>query len=135
MISTAREIAQAASNAINSSLRIASPSKVTIESGEYVGQGLAVGMENMIPTVKQVSYELGEGGLYGFDYTPESSSVTNNTQAVENNTISPVFNLTINGGNVSESRATERQVKRWVKEAIEEIADSMDRRRPRLQQI
>ena len=135
VISTAREIAQAASNAINSSLRIASPSKVTIESGEYVGQGLAVGMENMIPTVKQVSYELGEGGLYGFDYTPESSSVTNNTQAVENNTISPVFNLTINGGNVSESRATERQVKRWVKEAIEEIADSMDRRRPRLQQI
>lgn len=135
VISTAREIAQAASNAINSSLRIASPSRVTIESGEYVGQGLAVGMENMIPTVKQVSYELGEGGLYGFDYTPESSSVTNNTQAVENNTISPVFNLTINGGNISEGRATERQVKRWVKEAIEEITDSMDRRRPRLQQI
>lgn len=45
VIATARNIAQQAAAAVNSALQIHSPSRLMMRSGEYVDEGLAVGME------------------------------------------------------------------------------------------
>lgn len=69
-------------------------------------------------------------------YTPEnssypSSSKTNNT---ENNTYSPVFNLTINGSD-GDDRTMYRKFKRWFDEAMEEMFTSMDNKSPKLREV
>lgn len=53
-----------------------------------------------------------------------------NSYTVENNTYAPVFNLTISGTN--DDRATARKVKKWVREAMDETFESMNRRSPKL---
>lgn len=65
-------------------------------------------------------------------YTPEGGSYSQSNN-VENNNYSPVFNLTINGS--SDERATERKVKRWVNDAINETFASMARKKPRLREV
>lgn len=52
VMSTASSIANAAAQAVNSALQIHSPSKLMIESGQYTGEGLAVGMENRTSDVR-----------------------------------------------------------------------------------
>lgn len=42
----ARDIANTAANAVNSALQIHSPSQLMMESGQYTGEGLAIGMES-----------------------------------------------------------------------------------------
>lgn len=64
-------------------------------------------------------------------YTPESSY--RGVAVTENNSYSPVFNLTINGS--TNDRETERKVKRWISEAMEEVFDSMSRKNPRLREV
>ena len=46
VIKAAKKIAEAAKNGVNDGLKIESPSKVMMESGEYVVEGLAEGMED-----------------------------------------------------------------------------------------
>lgn len=59
-------------------------------------------------------------------YTPENSGTAVNNERVENNTYSPVFNLTISGD--GDSRAMERKVKRWIKEAMDDTFANMGRK-------
>lgn len=67
-------------------------------------------------------------------YTPESSApVTGTTNVRGGDVYSPVFNLTISGS--GDDRATERKVKRWIKEALDETFDGMARRNPRLREV
>lgn len=88
--------------------------------------GNLLGMQTNIP-----KYDLSGISLSG--YTPENSLATNsNFVTTENNSYAPVFNLSING---SADRNTERQVKQWIKEALNETFESMSRKSPRLQQI
>lgn len=66
--------------------------------------------------------------------TPESDiSTYSQTNKVENNTYSPVFNLTINGD--TNDRTTERKVKRWIKEAMDDVFTSIERKNRRLQEV
>ena len=58
-------------------------------------------------------------------YSPESSGTTINNHN-ETNNYSPVFNLTLNGSN--NDRETQRKVKRWIQEAMNEMFDSMSRK-------
>ncbi len=51
----AQSIAQAAASAVNSALQIHSPSKVLTRSGQYAGEGVAVGMENMSGRVQSAA--------------------------------------------------------------------------------
>ncbi len=51
----AQSIAQAAANAVNSALQIRSPSRVLTRSGQYAGEGVAVGMENMYGRVQSAA--------------------------------------------------------------------------------
>ena len=46
-MAAAASIASAASAAVNSALKIHSPSRVMVESGKFTGQGLVVGMQGM----------------------------------------------------------------------------------------
>lgn len=46
VMAAAQSVASAAANAVNSALKIHSPSRLMIESGQYTGEGLAIGMES-----------------------------------------------------------------------------------------
>lgn len=48
---------------INDALKIKSPSRVTMETGKYVAEGLALGMEKQMPTVKKASTMLGHAAV------------------------------------------------------------------------
>ena len=52
VIAAAQSVASAAANAVNSALQIHSPSRLMIESGQYVDEGLALGMENKSRSVQ-----------------------------------------------------------------------------------
>lgn len=52
VMSTASSIANAAAQAVNSALKIHSPSKVTTDSGEFTGEGLVVGMQNRTSDIR-----------------------------------------------------------------------------------
>ena len=68
----------------------------------------------------------------GFDeYTPENSTTTNNT--VQNNTYSPQFTLNMNGASATDSN--KRAVKKWVKECMTEVIESMGRTDPELIEV
>ena len=58
IVSTAQSIANSVSNTIQSSLRIASPSKVTTYLGEMVGAGLIAGMDGMVSGVESSANRL-----------------------------------------------------------------------------
>lgn len=47
VMAAAASVASAASAAVNSALKIHSPSRVMVESGKFTGQGLVVGMQGM----------------------------------------------------------------------------------------
>lgn len=54
-IAQARSIAARVASTVNSALKIHSPSRVLAESGQYAGQGLAVGLKDSAPAVAQAS--------------------------------------------------------------------------------
>ena len=67
------------------------------------------------------------------DYTPESTSTSyNRTSNSETNYWNPQFNLTVASAG---DRDTERKVKKWVKESINDTIDSMNRRSGRLTEV
>ena len=51
-MAAAQSVANAAANAVNNALKIHSPSRLMVESGQYVDEGLALGMENKSGSVK-----------------------------------------------------------------------------------
>lgn len=64
-------------------------------------------------------------------YVPSSMPSSSNSMT-EYNTYSPQFNLTVNGTN---DRDTERKIKRWIDEALNEAFSSMERKNPRLREV
>lgn len=55
VIRAATQVASAAIRAANNKLEISSPSRVMMESGEYAGEGLAIGMTREISTVEDAA--------------------------------------------------------------------------------
>ena len=130
LLATAAMIAGLIASTIDSALDIHSPSRRTMLSGEYAVKGVDVGMQKMIPSVEATAVDVADAAVpYTGSYSPYDSSGTvyNNGGNSEYNTVSPVFNLTINGG-TQDDRSTARKVKQWVAEAFSEIIDSMDRK-------
>lgn len=131
LVATANEIATAIGNEIDNVMAIASPSRVTRRSGEFIGDGLALGMESKVQTVKLAATDLGLASMpFTGKYSPETSGNTtttyNNGGDSEQTTISPQFNLTISGS--QDDRALARKVKQWVAESIQETFESMERK-------
>lgn len=82
-------------------------------------------------------YADGVGTVDLASYTPENSGSTvinsRNKETVESNTFAPVFNLTISG--TTDDRVMARKVQRWVKEALNEAYESMNRKNPAVVRI
>ena len=71
--------------------------------------------------------------ITGITYSSENVNTSSTNNATEYNTYAPQFNLTISGSN--EDRETERKVKKWINEAMNEMIESMKRRNPRLREV
>ena len=127
LMATATGIANSIRNTINSAMRVNSPSKVTFETGTFVGQGLALGMESTLPEIKGAALDMSYASMPFDSYTPESGVTTyNNAGDNTTTTINPVFNLTISGS--QDDNVLARKVKRYVSEAIKETFESLDRK-------
>ena len=67
-------------------------------------------------------------------YTPNSSTVNNsNSNSNVTNNFNPQFTLNMNGASATESN--KYKVKKWVKESIQEMFESMDRTNPELSEV
>ncbi len=55
VMAAAQSVASAAASAVNSALQIHSPSRVMLQSGQYTGEGMAIGMENMAGRVREAA--------------------------------------------------------------------------------
>lgn len=138
VIATAASIAAEAAAAINTALKIKSPSRVTMASGEFAGEGLDIGMQNKYADVKKTATGLGTAVEAGTKpamntYTPSSSSVSNTSTSNVSNNFNPVFTLNMNGASATESN--KHKVKQWVKESIQECFESMGRTNPELCEV
>lgn len=129
--SAAVAAARATAEAINAEFKkiqdINSPSGVWESYGEFLISGGVKGMENATPKLTAAADDAALAA-YPFDrYLPETDSRDYSTHGTyETNTYSPIFNLTISGA--SDDRTTERKVKRWIAEALEEANESMLRK-------
>ena len=116
---------------LKNALQVHSPSKVTMELGTFVTEGLAVGMQAELPTLKQASNQVASASIPS--YTPENT--VNNTRSVttENNSWAPIFNLTVNGAD--NPRDVEQRVRAWVADAMRESFAGLSRSNPRLREV
>ena len=83
-----------------------------------------------MPKLQATTQRAGEMAL---PYTPENSITSNRTITSESNTYAPQFMLNINGSN--DDRSMERKVKRWIKDSMDEVFNSMARKNPRLREV
>jgi tape measure domain-containing protein len=65
VVSAARRLAAAIPDAIAKVLHINSPSKVTMEQGQFVGDGVAIGMDNRVSNVDDSARNLGNTAIKG----------------------------------------------------------------------
>lgn len=140
LINTAKSIASSISNTINKELDIHSPSRVTFETGKFVALGAAEGMKANKEKVGQVGQDLGKEMAFRVrsgvaEYKPESNNTFNkvNSSSTTNHHYNANFNLTINGN--TKDKATERTVKKWIKEGIDEYFKSIGRTSPSMQEV
>lgn len=116
---------------LKNALKVHSPSKVTMELGTFITEGLAIGMQAELPTLKQASNQVASASIP--NYTPENT--VNNTRSVttENNSWAPIFNLTVNGAD--NPRDVEQRVRAWVADAMRESFAGLSRSNPRLREV
>ena len=109
----AKNVAQSAAKSVNNALQIHSPSRLMIKSGQYVDEGLAIGMKNNVGSVKaaaqtamaQPVMNTSERMRSAVVDTKEEMQVSRVRQALNNvMTASAVHNNTVN--NHSESSPT-----------------------------
>ena len=140
-LAAAQEIALATAGSVNNALEVESPSRLLMRTGQYAGEGLAIGMQSQIPEVSRAAGAMAEpiqGMGLGFDMPEPRSGVIGETLdlmsakqgTVTNNTqnSSPVFNFsptyTIQGnadektvrdaGRMSQ-RDFERMANEWIR--------------------
>ena len=133
VLATARAIANEVAATINHALDIHSPSRVLEETGLFADKGLENGLQKGLPGIKDTAVSVAETLDTTMRYAPEDTSVSA-SRSIENNYFNPVFNLTIQGANMSE-RDLEHKTKRWIQESIQEVFNSASRRRPKLQEV
>ena len=130
-----KNVAKGAVNAVKGFLGINSPSTLMIEQGEYTGEGFALGIKGMTGEVEKAAVGISAPVAPAVNkYTPTGSgaSTTNNSRSVVNN-YSPQFTLNMNGASATE--ANKHKVKKWVKESMQEMFESMGRTNPELCEV
>lgn len=136
--SKVKELAGNVVGGIKNALKIKSPSRVMFEMGEFTGEGLALGMQDMQKKVTLAAQGLSTSVTTSVQpnvnaYTPSSSSVSNTRNQNVSNTYNPQFVLNLNGASATDSN--KQKVKQWIKECIEEVFESMERTNPELCEV
>ena len=116
---------------LKNALQVHSPSKITMELGTFVTEGLAIGMQAELPTLKQASNQVASASIPS--YTPENTVNNTRSTTTENNSWAPVFNLTVNGAD--NPRDVEQRVRSWVADAMRESFAGLSRSNPRLREV
>ena len=116
---------------LKNALQVHSPSKITMELGTFVTEGLAIGMQAELPTLKQASNQVASASIP--TYTPENTVNNTRSTTTENNSWAPVFNLTVNGAD--NPRDVEQRVRSWVADAMRESFAGLSRSNPRLREV
>lgn len=128
LIAQAEALARDVENTVNKGLKVNSPSKVAMQTGRFFGRGLALGLEKTRPEVQLAASDMA-GVVRGYADpvrgTGNTTTVANDRSRTQNNTYAPQFNLTLNGA--SATPATERKVRKWVREAINDTFDDLGR--------
>ena len=146
---TARDIAKTAAKAVNAALQVKSPSRLMMETGQYTGEGLAIGMTNRISDIQAAAQAMTEpiqaqgrqmrdmsapenprSGVIGemADTLSGGSTVNNTTQ-----TSSPVFNFNptyVIEGNADEDKI--REVNRMSQADFERMMNEYQRKNMRV---
>ena len=126
IIAQAQGIADDVSKTVNTSLQIHSPSKVGERTGAFYDQGIVNGLEksqgNVYSAARAVSGAVSDParGTTGGG----STSVTKSTAHTVNN-FAPAFTLNMNGA--SATAETERKVRRWIRDGINDTFASIGR--------
>lgn len=89
----AAQVATAARMTIDRTLEIASPSRVMMRSGRFVGEGLGLGIGQLVPYVESQSSKLGQGAIDGLRDTISHIGDLINSDIDVEPTIRPVLDL------------------------------------------
>lgn len=116
---------------LKNALQVHSPSKITMELGTFVTEGLAIGMQQELPTLNKTTQQVATAAIPA--YSPENTVSSTNNATSENNSWAPVFNLTINGAD--NPRVLEQQVRQYVADAMRESFQGFGRAYPRLREV
>lgn len=116
---------------LKNALKVHSPSKVTMELGTFITEGLSIGMQQELPTLNKTTQQVATAAIPA--YSPENTVSSTNNATSENNSWAPVFNLTINGAD--NPRVLEQQVRQYVADAMRESFQGFGRAYPRLREV
>jgi hypothetical protein len=141
VIATAQSIASAAASAVNGALQIGSPSKLMINTGEFTGEGLAIGLENSTRQIQMAAQQMtdpirGQGmgedtrsGILGETLGSLGGSGSAGGNSVQQ-TSSPTFNFsptyviegnadqaTLQEANSMSQREFEKMANEWVRQS------------------
>lgn len=83
LLKKAKSMASQIDSATRSTLEIHSPSKVAVETAEFYGQGLLIGLNNYIPKVKNGASNLARGLFDGFNGTMKKLNFLNSSGFTE----------------------------------------------------
>ena len=131
-VSTARSIATAINEEYAKVQKIGSPSKIWDKFGYWQDYALVNRMKKDIPTIEQTTEDVALAAMPYSSYTPENSYVSSSSSSNEYNSYAPQFVLNFNGDTDNRGR---RRVQSWVKEAMQEFIDSVDRKNPQVQEV
>lgn len=125
----AQEIADSVSKTIQNALKIKSPSRIMMGFGENVGEGLIIGMDDMIKKVAQSSARLSNAVVNAqsslassTQKSAEVSSINNrtSTSTIDNSKyMQPQIHITVQGGNMSPSEIARKALQTQRQLAME----------------
>lgn len=90
-VATAQSLANSTSQAVNSSLRIKSPSRVGMESGGFFGEGFIIGIHPYVALAAEMGEEVGESAMNSLNSTLDEAVAEINLDT--NPVIRPVLDL------------------------------------------
>jgi phage-related minor tail protein len=102
----------------------------TIAQIGEAGKEAVLPLENNTGWIREIAKELAEfsGGNYGGQFKGGDNTTTTYKEYNQYNDYSPHFTLNMNGASATEDN--KRKVKQWVKEAMTEMFDDLDRDNP-----
>lgn len=118
-IEAARGIANSVKDAVAGALKIKSPSRVMIEYGGFVTEGLGLGIKDGTEYVQKMAMDMNHA--IPTSYTPESTTGSSNTSNSTTITLSPVINI-----NSTDESGEGKGVKQQVKEAMNEVFEYLN---------